>query len=110
APSPISVDGLRITDPEDTIVLDVPHLEARVKLRTLIAGSFSIHDLKVRKATWRVAQMKQSPGIGFLAALESKNAPPPPPPGTKKEEPQGPGSFFHIVNAELGDLNAIFDF
>src|SRR3569623_60185 len=26
APSPISVDGLRIVDPEGTVVLDVPHL------------------------------------------------------------------------------------
>ena len=33
APSPITVDGLRILDPEGTVVLDVPHLEARVKLR-----------------------------------------------------------------------------
>ena len=31
APSPITVDGLRILDPEGTVVLDVPHLEARVK-------------------------------------------------------------------------------
>ena len=38
APSPISVDGLQIIDPEGTVVLDVPHLEARVKLRTLIGG------------------------------------------------------------------------
>ncbi len=109
APSPISLDGLRIIDPEGTVVLDVPHLEARVKLRTLIAGSFSIHDLKVGKATWRFAQMTDGTGIGFLAALESKHPAPPPPPGPRKE-PQGPGSFFHIVNAELGDLNAIFDF
>src|SRR3569623_737242 len=31
APSPISVDGLRIVDPEGTEVLDVPHLDAAVK-------------------------------------------------------------------------------
>ena len=43
APTPISVDGLRIIDPEGTVVLDVPHLDAAVKLRTLIGGSFSIH-------------------------------------------------------------------
>src|SRR5580765_7646578 len=35
-PSPITVDDLRIIDPEGTLVLDIPHLEARVKLRTLI--------------------------------------------------------------------------
>jgi TamB, inner membrane protein subunit of TAM complex len=109
APSPISVDDLKIVDPEGTVVLDVPHLEASVRLRTLIAGSFAIHDLKVGKIIWRFAQMNKSPGIGFLAALEPRKPAPPPPPGERKEA-QGPGSFFQIVNADLGDLNAIFDF
>jgi hypothetical protein len=106
-PSPIAVDGLKIVDPEGTVVLDVPHLDARVKLRTLIGGSFSIHDLRVPKALWRFAAMEKSPGIGFLAALQPKDPPPPRPPGA---EPQGPGSFFEIASAELGDLDAIFDF
>src|SRR5262245_18161600 len=107
-PSPITVDGLQIVDPEGTVVLDVPHLDCKVKLRTLVAGgSFSIHDLRVPVALWRFAAMKNSEGIGFLAALAHKNEPPPPLPGTK---PKGPGSYFEIVGAELGDLNAIFDF
>ena len=33
APSPISVDGLRIIDPEGKVVLDVPHLDVRQVLR-----------------------------------------------------------------------------
>jgi hypothetical protein len=106
APSPIAVDGLKIVDPEGTVVLDVPHLEARVKLRTLIGGSFSIHDLRAPKALWRFAAMAHQEGIGFLAALGPKDPPPPPP----KDAPQGPGSYFEIASAELGDLNAIFDF
>ena len=56
-PSPISVDGLQIVDPEGTVVLDVPHLDAKIKLRTLIAGgSFSIHDLRVPVALWRFSR------------------------------------------------------
>ncbi len=108
-PSPISVDGLRITDPEGTVVLDVPHLDAEVKLRTLIGGSFSIHNLRVGKASWRFAQLKGSPAIGFLAAL----APSPAAgetPAPKDAEAKGPGSFFEIVDADLEDLNALFDF
>jgi TamB, inner membrane protein subunit of TAM complex len=105
-PSPIAVDGLKITDPEGTVVLDVPHLEARVKLRTLIGGSFSIHDLRVPKALWRFATMERSEGIGFLAALGPKTPLPPSP----KDAPQAAGGFFEIVSAELGDLDAIFDF
>jgi hypothetical protein len=105
-PSPIAVDGLKIIDPEGTVVLDVPHLEARVKLRTLLGGSFSIHDLRVPTVLWRFAQMQHQEGIGFLAALAPKNPPPPRPAGA----PQGPGSLFEIASSELGDLTAIFDF
>ena len=108
-PSPITLDGLRILDPEGTVVLDVPHLEARVKLKTLIKGSFSIHDLHVGKASWRFAQMNEGTEIGFLAALAPKEAPPPPP-VTPDKAKSGPGSFFQIASAELGDLTAVFDF
>src|SRR5207344_3143879 len=103
-PSPIAVDGLKIIDPEGTVVLDVPHLDARVKLRTLVAGgSFSIHDLQVPKALWRFAKMQRSDDIGFLAALAPRDPPPPKPKGAPAE-PQGPGTFFEIASAELGDL------
>ena len=105
-PSPISVDGLQIVDPEGTVVLDVPHLDAKVKLRTLIGGSFSIHDLRAPEALWRFAAMQKSDGIGFLAALAPKT-PPPPRPAAAADQP---GSFFEIDGIELGDLNAIFDF
>ncbi len=76
APSPIAVEGLQIVDPEGAVVLDVPYLEAKVKLRTLIGGSFSIHELRVPKALWRFAQLKDGDGIGFLAALAPKTPPP----------------------------------
>src|SRR6185295_12132121 len=111
SPSPITLDGLRIVDPEGTVVLDVPHLEARVRLRTLIKGSFAIHDLRIPKASWRFARMAQEDKIGFLSALAPKE-PPRRPPGsvTRKKEDAGPGSFFQLVNAELGDFTAVFDF
>ncbi|HVZ87612.1 MAG TPA: translocation/assembly module TamB domain-containing protein [Polyangia bacterium] len=105
-PSPIAVDDLQIIDPEGTVVLDVPHLDAKVKLRSLIGGRFSIHALRVPKGNWRFAQLKHGDAIGFLAALGPKTPPPPPPPGT----PPGPGSTFEIADAELGDLTALFDF
>jgi hypothetical protein len=107
APSPITVDGLQIVDPEGTVVLDVPHLEAKVKLGTLIGGSFSIHDLRAPVAKWRFAQLASNDGIGFLAALEPKKTAKPKP---RVEKPKGPGSFFELVGAELGDLNVLFDF
>jgi hypothetical protein len=106
APSPIAVEGLQIVDPEGAVVLDVPSLEAKVKLRTLIGGSFSIQELRIPKILWRFAQLKNGDGIGFLAALGPKTPPPQPPPGA----PPGPGSKFEIGDAELGDLTAVFDF
>ena len=114
-PSPVGVDGLRIIDPEGVVVLDVPHLEARVKLRTLIGGSFSIHELKIGKAMWRFAQMKDSPGIGFIAALAAAPQPGAPPPEKKKKadkdgEAQGPGSLFEITGADIDEFNVLFDF
>jgi hypothetical protein len=105
APSPVTVEGLKIVDPEGTVVLDVPYLEAKVRLRTLIGGSFEIHELRVPKALWRFAQLKHGDAIGFLAALAPKTPPPPPPPGTP------PGrSKFEIADAELGAFTADFDF
>ena len=106
APSPIAVEGLQIVDPEGTVVLDVPYLEAKVRLRTLIGGSFSIQELRVPKALWRFAQLKHGDAIGFLAALAPKTPARRRPSGT----PPGPGSKFEIADAELGDLTAVFDF
>jgi hypothetical protein len=107
-PTPIAVDDLRITDPEGTVVLDVPHLDARVRLRTLLKGSFAIETLRVPQALWRFSQLKRGDGIGFLAALAPRpdpKAPPKAPP-----DPNQPGSSFAINDAEMGDLTALFDF
>jgi hypothetical protein len=109
APSPIAVDGLRIIDPDGQVVLDVPHLEARVQLRTILKGSFAIHELRAATVNWRFAATADGKGIGFLAALEPRHPPPPLPPGAKPAPP-GPGSFFQLIDAQIGDLNAVFDF
>jgi hypothetical protein len=110
-PTPMTVDGLLITDPEGTTVLDVPHLEVAVKLKTLIAGGgIILSDLKVGpQSVWRFSKMTKLKGIGFLDAFDPKHPsppPPPPPPGAKKEK----GFVFQIANAELNGFRAIFDF
>lgn len=109
--TPMVVDGLVIKDPEGTVVLDVPHLEVSVRLRTLIGGGgIILSDLKVGpKSVWSFSKMTKLPGIGFLASFDPKKpAPPPPPrlPGAPKEKP----FVFQIVNAELDGFRAIFDF
>lgn len=109
--TPMVVEGLKITDPEGTTVLDVPNLEVGVRLGTLISGGgIILSDLKVGpKSVWLFGNMKKEKGIGFLSAFDSKTpAPPspPPPPGARKEK----GFVFQIVNAELNGFRAIFDF
>jgi hypothetical protein len=106
--TPVVVGNLRITDPEGTVVLDVPQLEVSVRLQPLISGAgIILSDLKVGpNSIWRFAKMKTQKGIGFLSAFDSKTPAPPPPPEKKKEA----GSIFQIVNAELNGFRAIFDF
>ena len=110
--TPMVVEGLVIKDPEGTTVLDVPHLEVSVRLKTLIAGGgIILSDLHVgpNKSFWAFSKMHKLKGIGFLAAFDPKHPsppPPPPPPGAKKEK----GFVFQIVNAELDGFRAVFDF
>ena len=110
-PTPMVVEGLLITDPEGTTVLDVPRLEVSVRLLPLMTGGgIILSDLHVGpKSIWSFSKMKKLKGIGFLDAFDPKNpAPPPPPkpPGAKKEK----GFVFQIVNANLDGFRAIFDF
>ena len=110
-PTPMVVEGLLITDPEGTTVLDVPNLQVSVRLRSLIAGGgIILSDLHVGpKSLWVFSKMTKLKGIGFLASFDPKHPVPPPPPplpGAKKEK----GFVFQIVNAELDGFRAIFDF
>jgi hypothetical protein len=110
-PTPMSIDGLLIVDPEGTTVLDVPHLDVKVRLQPLLTGGgIVLSDLHVGpNSSWLFGRMKKLQGIGFLAALKPKQpAPPPPPkpPGAKEEK----AFVFQIANAELDGLRIIFNF
>ena len=75
-------------------MLDVPHLDAKVKLRTL--DRRQLLDPRPARARSRCGgspRCSKSEGIGFLAALAPKTPPPPGPPA----KPEAPGSFFEIV-------------
>lgn len=107
-PSPVVIDGLKIVDPEGTLVLDVPHLTADVPLRSLIGGNIAIHNLKVGKSSWRFGKMKDGSAVGFTAALADPPRPKKPEPDKRKDS--GGGGYFRIVNADLDGLTAVFDF
>lgn len=107
--TPMVVEGLKITDPEGTVVLDVPNLKVAVRLRPLLSGGgIILSDLWVGpKSVWLFAKMKSDQGIGFLSAFDPEHpAPAPPHPPAKGEK----GFVFQIANAELDGLHAVFDF
>lgn len=109
-PTPLVVDGLKIIDPEGTVVLDVPHLTVGVELHQLINGAgLFLHDLEVSpKSHWRFGRMVKTKGIGFLAALDPKNPSPPKP--RPADAPPEKGFAVHIFNAQLHGLRVVFDF
>src|SRR5437773_1496645 len=86
-PTPVTVEGLRVTDPEGAVVLEAPRLEVKVRARSAIAGKIYLHDLEIGPGSlWRFAALKKSPGNGFLASFQPPGhrgppAPPPPPGG-----------------------------
>jgi autotransporter translocation and assembly factor TamB len=111
-PTPIVVEGLRITDPEGVDVLRAPRLELKVRPRAAIGLKIYLSDVKLGQGSyWRFAKMKTRDEIGFLQWFrikEDEDAPRPPPP--PKQEPDEGGFVFQIVNADLDGLTAEFDF
>jgi hypothetical protein len=110
-PTPVVVEGLRITDAEGTVVLEAPRLEVKVRARSAIGGKIFLHDLAIGPGSlWRFAALKKSEDNGFLSAFqpagETRPATPPPrPPG-----PPADPFVFQIVNASIDGLTAVFDF
>jgi autotransporter translocation and assembly factor TamB len=105
-PTPLTVEGLRITDPEGILVLDVPHLEVKVRPRSALGSKIYLHDLVVSPGSfWRFAAMRHRVGNGFLRSFALASAPELPVPSTASG-----GTVFDIVNAQLQGLTAVFDF
>ncbi len=107
-PTPITVDGLQIVDPEGTVVLDVPHLDAKVKLRTLNRGRQLLDSRPAcagRAVALRRDEEQRGDRVPRRAGAEECAAA-----AAARREAEGTGSFFAIEGAELGDLNAILDF
>ena len=112
APTPIVIEGLRVTDPEGKDVLRAPRLEAKVRPRSAMSARIYLHDVKLGPGSfWRFARMGEREGIGFLRWFEIPDEPgaprPPPPP---KQDPDETEFVFQIVNVELDGLTALFDF
>ena len=110
-PTPLVIEGLRITDPEGTDVLRAPRLELKVRPRSALSTKIYLSDVKLGKGSfWRFARMGEREGIGFLHWFRIPDDPdeprPPPPP---KQEDDG-GFLFQIVNADLDGTTALFDF
>lgn len=114
-PTPLLVEGLRVTDPEGAVVLDVPHLEVKVRPRSAMRGQIRLSDLVVSgPASWRFAAMRGQNGNdgnnGFLSSFaprprdEARQA------NTQAAPPGAEPFVFEIRNAKLDGLTAVFDF
>lgn len=111
-PTPVIVEGLRVTDPEGAVVLEAPRLQVKVRARSAIGGKIFLHDLEIGPGSlWRFAALKKSEDNGFLSAFQpaGETTPVTPPPRAPGEPPPDPFSF-QIVNASLDGLTAVFDF
>lgn len=110
-PTPISVEGLRITDPEGIVVFVAPRLDVLVRPRSAIGGKIFLHELRVGPGSrWRFAAMKTKEGNGFLGSFAPKAASPPSPERPEEVTPDAEAFHFEIVDAHLDGLTAVFDF
>jgi hypothetical protein len=101
-PAAVSLDDLTITDPEATEVLHIEHASARVEVHrkpTVI----TIHDLEIKDARWRFAQMAKEKKVGFLAAFEGI------PKASHKKPSKGGTTTLSIEGARLDGIEAMFD-
>ena len=102
-PAPLSLDGIRIADPEGVEVLRAEHVDGSVELsrdRTRLV----LRDLHIRRAFWRFAQMKNEREVGFLAALQPARRAAAPP------RARGGGlASFAITGADLDGIDLTFD-
>jgi hypothetical protein len=99
----VSLDDVRVVDPEGTEVLRVRHVSAHIEvhLKPLLV---TIRALRIEDADWIFGQMRTEPKIGFLAAFE---------PVARRAKPARPspgGSEIAIVGARLEGVNATFDY
>jgi autotransporter translocation and assembly factor TamB len=111
-PTPLTIEGLRITDPEEKVVLEAPHLEVKVRLRSALSGKIYLSDLRLGPGSlWRFAGLKQSEGNGFLSSFEPAGRPAPPKPSPPPSPEASAEPFvFQISGAQVDGLTAVFDF
>ena len=103
-PAPLSLDGVRVTDPEGTEVLRAAHITAAVEL-TRDHTRLVLHDLRVSDGAWRFATMKGARDVGFLAAFQSAARK-----AAARPRKAGAGlTAFVIAGAELDELDTTFD-
>jgi len=101
-PAPLALEDLTITDPEGTEVLHIDQLSARIEVRRR-PTHIIVHDLLVKNARWRFANMKGARKVGFLTALESL------PHGARKPSKKPAGAELSVDGARLDGVEVTFD-
>ncbi len=113
APTPVWIEGVKITDAEGVLVLEAPRIEVKVRPRSAIKTKIYLSDLRLGPDSfWRFAPLKTHPeDNGFLTSFASKvSAATPPAPVAPTPADGGGGFVLEIANADLDGLTAVFDF
>ncbi|HET6146686.1 MAG TPA: hypothetical protein VFH68_04085 [Polyangia bacterium] len=102
-PATLSLDGIRIVDPEGVDVLRAEHVEGTVEL-SRDRARLVLRDLHIRHAFWRFAQMKAGRDVGFLAAMQPLRR------VAARPRARGGGlASLAIAGAQLDGVDVIFD-
>src|SRR5882757_1648444 len=70
-PAALSLDDIRVVDPEGIEVLRVEEITGTVEL-SRDRSRLAVRDLHIRHAAWRFAQMRAGRDVGFLAAFQPR--------------------------------------
>ncbi len=98
----VTIKGIKVYDPSNKLVLDVPEARGTVGLWDLATGHHDIHvdDLQIHKG-WCLVEQYETPGghkpteIGLTAAFHAK------PEFMTPEELRRPGPIIHLHNVDL---------
>lgn len=110
-PHSVELRGLRVHDPDGTLVLSLPQAQVGVDLKQLIRSRFMLSDLRAAGGLVIVAEKRLSETrgeLGLAAAFEARPAPGPQPKAKGPAKSAGP--VLLLRSARLESMELVLDF
>jgi hypothetical protein len=71
-PARVTLEDVRVIDPEGREVLRAGRISTRLELRRSAPHrAIVLHDVRIEDAAWHFARMRGAPGVGFLSAFDA---------------------------------------